>query len=122
MLRKFQLKISARWREALLILAVLLISGVVQGYNMFGFPYFENDEGTYLSQAWSLLNQGQLSPYTYWYDHPPLGWMLVAAWRFITSPLLPPLPLAVLAHLDPLPVVLLVLGGDVVTPLAVLAS
>ena len=85
MLRKFQLKISARWREAFLILAVLLISGVVQGYNMFGFPYFENDEGTYLSQAWSLLNQGQLSPYTYWYDHAPAGWIFTAFWLWLTG-------------------------------------
>jgi endo-1,4-beta-D-glucanase Y len=52
---------------------------------MFGFPYFENDEGVYLSQAWSLLKEGQLAPYTYWYDHAPMGWMITSFWTSITG-------------------------------------
>jgi len=62
------------------ILLVLLISGLAHGYNMFHFPYYENDEGTYLSQAWSLITMGKLAPYTYWYDHAPAGWIFIAQW------------------------------------------
>lgn len=68
-----------------LILTILLFATFTHSYNMQGFPYFENDEGTYMSQAWSLVTQGQLAPYTYWYDHAPLGWMLIAAWTLITG-------------------------------------
>ena len=63
----------------------LLIAAIFHGWNMFGFPYYENDEGTYLSQAWSLLSSGQLAPYTYWYDHAPAGWILIAIWTFFTG-------------------------------------
>lgn len=73
-------------KKTLIILAVLLfISGVAHGYNMFHYPYYENDEGVYMSQAWSLITQGRLAPYTYWYDHAPAGWMLIALWTKITG-------------------------------------
>jgi hypothetical protein len=39
-----------RW-ETLLIIAILLIVGLVHGINMFHYPYYESDEGTYMSQA-----------------------------------------------------------------------
>ena len=52
---------------------------------MFHFPYYENDEGTYMSQAWSLLKDGQLAPYTYWYDHAPGGWIFIALWTLLTG-------------------------------------
>lgn len=73
-------------KKYLIILAILLlIAGVAHGYNMFHFPYYENDEGTYMSQAWALLTQGKLAPYTYWYDHAPAGWMLIASWVKLTG-------------------------------------
>lgn len=68
-----------------LIIFLLLISGISHSYFMFHYPYFENDEGTYISQAWSLLKHGQLAPYTYWYDHAPGGWMFIAAWMWLTG-------------------------------------
>ena len=52
---------------------------------MFHFPYFEDDEGTYMSQAWAVVHEGQLAYYTYWYDHAPLGWIQIAAWTVITD-------------------------------------
>lgn len=64
---------------------MLTISGISHGYNMFGFPYYENDEGVYMSQAWSLLTKGQLAPYTYWYDHAPMGWIVIAIWTKLTG-------------------------------------
>lgn len=39
---------------------------------------FTADEGTYYSQALSFITDGSLSPYTYWYDHPPVGWIQLA--------------------------------------------
>lgn len=73
-----------RW-EVLLILAVLLVAALAHGFNMFHFPYYEDDEGTYMSQAWAVVHEGQLAYYTYWYDHAPLGWIQIAAWTMITG-------------------------------------
>src|SRR5690606_30263707 len=58
----------------------LLIVGFLHGFNMFHYPYYESDEGTYLSQAFSVKDRGELSLYVYWYDHPPFGWMTIATW------------------------------------------
>ncbi len=85
MLQKLRSKIQKNWKEILLILFALIISGVAHGYNMFGFPYFENDEGVYLSQAWTLISQGSLAPYTYWYDHAPAGWIFTSLWLLLTD-------------------------------------
>jgi hypothetical protein len=68
-----------RW-EAPLIALILLIVALTQGINMFHFPYYEQDEGTYMSQAWALVHMGRLAYYTYFYDHSPLGWIQIAAW------------------------------------------
>lgn len=73
-----------RW-EALLIVVVLLIAVLAQGINMFHYPYYEDDEGTYMSQAWAVVHLGRLAYYTYWYDHAPGGWLQIAAWNFITG-------------------------------------
>src|ERR1700722_13450241 len=74
-----------KYNTTLLLVLLLIISGVAHGYNMFHFPYYDNDEGTYMSQAWSLLTQGKLEPYTYWYDHAPAGWMFLALWTFLSG-------------------------------------
>ncbi|OGM58418.1 hypothetical protein A2955_05155 [Candidatus Woesebacteria bacterium RIFCSPLOWO2_01_FULL_37_19] len=78
-------KIRKNKFEVLLIVFLLLISGISHAYNMFHFPYYENDEGTYMSQAWSILRQGNLAPYTYWYDHAPAGWIFIAFWVTLTG-------------------------------------
>jgi endoglucanase len=73
-----------RWlRDASVVLAVALVVGVsavVTGSNMFGSPHYESDEGTYVGSAWSMYNEGKLSYYTYNYDHPPLGWLVLGLW------------------------------------------
>ncbi len=71
-------------REWKIVSVILVIAGLLHGMNMFGFPYYENDEGVYLSQAWSLITQGKLAPYTYWYDHAPAGWIFTALWLVLT--------------------------------------
>ena len=53
---------------------------VSHAYNMFSYPLYLGDEGIYMEQAWSVLNARGLTPYTYFYDHAPAGWILIAAW------------------------------------------
>lgn len=64
---------------------ILLFSFVVFAIGLTAYPHYENDEGIYMSQAWAVLEEQQLSPYTYWYDHAPLGWIVIAGWLFITG-------------------------------------
>jgi hypothetical protein len=56
------------------------IVGVVHAWGMGRYPRFTDDEGIYVSQAWAVSKLHALGPYTYWYDHPPLGWILLAGW------------------------------------------
>lgn len=58
----------------------LLLAFLFTGFNMAKFPNYELDEGTYMGSAWSMFNEGQLSYYTYTYDHPVFGWFQVGAW------------------------------------------
>lgn len=68
---------NAAW----IVLVILLVyTAYLHGNNMFQYPYYESDEGTYTSQAWSVITEGTLAPYTYWYDHPPVGWLTIATW------------------------------------------
>ncbi|MBB3157893.1 intracellular septation protein A [Microbacterium proteolyticum] len=80
---------SPRWRRRLIdaawLLPPLLIGILVNAVNLGGSPQRIDDEGTYTAQAWSLSNLGELTHYTYWYDHPPLGWMQIAAWAGLTG-------------------------------------
>ncbi|MGH7863280.1 MAG: glycosyltransferase family 39 protein, partial [Candidatus Dormibacteraceae bacterium] len=83
------LSAARRWvlahPETLWVIGILVVAGLAQGVNMLHFPYDETDEGTYMAQAWAVLHQGQLAPYTYWYDHAPLGWIQIALWTVLTG-------------------------------------
>ncbi len=48
-------------------------------------PQRLDDEGTYTAQAYALGAFGELAHYTYWYDHPPLGWIQIAGWTWATG-------------------------------------
>jgi len=64
-----------------MLLAVSLISGfITHAYNLFLYPLYITDEGIYVQQAWSVVRELKLSPYTYFYDHAPAGWLILAAW------------------------------------------
>lgn len=80
---------SRRWRDRLVdaawLLPPLLIGILVNALNLGGSPQRIDDEGTYTAQAWSIGNLGELTHYTYWYDHPPLGWIQIAAWAGLTD-------------------------------------
>lgn len=62
-----------------------LLSALIRLINLFGYPEFLGDEGIYTSQGWWLIEYGQLSPYTYWYDHSPFGWLQIGLWQKLTG-------------------------------------
>lgn len=74
--------------RSMAILGVLLpLVGVLHGWNMYRSPAINitDDEGTYVSQAWAVDNLHQLASYTYWYDHPPLGWIQIGGYAWLTD-------------------------------------
>jgi len=72
------------WLETLVIVLGLLATGIAHALNMFNFPRYELDEGTYMASASAILH-GQLWPYAYGYGHPPIAWMQIAAWIELTG-------------------------------------
>jgi Dolichyl-phosphate-mannose-protein mannosyltransferase len=81
----------ARWitqhRQSLLIVSTLLaLIGILAAWNMDGWPgRINDDEGTYVAEAWAVATRHELAPYTYWYDHPPFGWLTIAAYALLTD-------------------------------------
>lgn len=71
---------SLGWLTPLFVLA-----GVVFAIGMTGSPQRIDDEGTYTAQAYAVEYFGQLAHYTFWYDHPPLGWLQLAGWTSLTG-------------------------------------
>ncbi|MEO3856510.1 glycosyltransferase family 39 protein [Acrocarpospora sp. B8E8] len=71
------------------VLLVILIAA--HAWNLADQPFPNDDEGAYISQAWAVQH-GQLAHYTYWYDHPPLGWIQLAVLSWPGQWLLPGLP------------------------------
>jgi 4-amino-4-deoxy-L-arabinose transferase-like glycosyltransferase len=72
------------WLEVALVVAGLCGAFAAHAINVFNFPRYELDEGTYMSSAWAILN-GQVTAYPYGYGHPPVGWMQIAAWVQLTG-------------------------------------
>ncbi|MEU1277637.1 phospholipid carrier-dependent glycosyltransferase [Streptomyces sp. NPDC005805] len=75
--------------DLLLCAGLLVVIMVVQAWNIGNFPALSDDEGTYLSQAWAVQQGEGLAHYTYWYDHPPLGWIQIAFLTWIPSLIAP---------------------------------
>jgi len=69
--------------ERVLLLVSLVVGAITHGYHLFLYPLYITDEGIYMERAWSVLHQGLLSPYTYYYDHAPGGWLFIAAWTAV---------------------------------------
>lgn len=66
--------------------ALLALTAVLRLINIAGSPIRLDDEGTYVAQAFAVSQWGELAHYTYWYDHPPGGWLQLAAWMTLTGP------------------------------------
>jgi hypothetical protein len=74
-----------RHRVSLVVVGgLLLVVAAAHGIGMDSNPAPIDDEGTYVAQARAVPVHHALSPYTYWYDHPPLGWIQIAAWTWLT--------------------------------------
>ncbi|RMI31757.1 ArnT family glycosyltransferase [Nocardia stercoris] len=77
---------TAGHRHGLAIVGGLaLLCLVATSVNLAGYPIRFGDEGVYVAQAWAVPNEHALSHYTYWYDHPPLGWLQLSAWFELTD-------------------------------------
>jgi 4-amino-4-deoxy-L-arabinose transferase-like glycosyltransferase len=75
-----------RHRLSLVVLAGLLLAvGLVHWIGYDRFPgRINDDEGTYVAQAYAVQQWHTLAHYTYWYDHPPVGWITIAAYTWLT--------------------------------------
>jgi Dolichyl-phosphate-mannose-protein mannosyltransferase len=84
-LRAFLLRMWRPRRAGILWLLPVVVAGaVVHAWGMTNFPRWVDDPGTYLSQAWSVQYEHNLSPYSYFYDHAPGGWIQIALWSMLT--------------------------------------
>lgn len=70
--------------EALVVALVLCIILVIQAMNIFNYPAYTANEGNYMANAWALIH-GQIAPYVYTYDQPPIGWIQIAGWLQLTG-------------------------------------
>jgi 4-amino-4-deoxy-L-arabinose transferase-like glycosyltransferase len=79
----FHLRVGAMavpaWLEAILVMVFLAGSFAAHAINLFYYPHYELDEGTYLMYAWAVTH-GSITNYPYGYGHPPLAWIMVALW------------------------------------------
>ncbi len=72
------------YQAEIVLVVTLIVAFLAHALNMLHFPYMNDDEGTYMSQAWAAQTGRGLAIYTYWYDHPPVGWMQIGAWLTLT--------------------------------------
>jgi hypothetical protein len=77
----------ARYRVSAAVLAgLLVVVGLATAWNLEGWPgRVDDDEGTYVAQAWAIIYEHTLTHYSYWYDHPPLGWAQIALFAWVTD-------------------------------------
>src|SRR5258708_14394475 len=72
------------WLETILVFVGLGASFAAHAINLFSYPHYEQDEGTYLMYAWAVTH-GSITNYPYGYGHPPLAWIQLAAWVKLTG-------------------------------------
>jgi hypothetical protein len=75
------------WPDLLILAGLLIVLGFIHADGMAHFPARFDDEGTYMAQAWAVIERFDLSNYTYWYDHPPLGWIVLGVYSAVTGAL-----------------------------------
>jgi hypothetical protein len=72
------------WLRMIIITLGLAATTASHAINMFNYPRYQEDEGTYMMYAWAVTH-GKIDPYAYGYGHPPLAWILIAAWVKLTG-------------------------------------
>ncbi|WP_036436985.1 glycosyltransferase family 39 protein [Mycobacterium sp. URHB0044] len=76
-----------RLNPSIPIVGILLaLTAILRLINLTGSPARLDDEGTYVAQAYAVAHWGEIAHYTYWYDHPPAGWLQLALWTAISGP------------------------------------
>jgi len=80
-------RLARNGKSLLWVLPLLTLTAVTRLINLAGTPQRFDDEGTYVAQAYAALKLGALSHYTYWYDHPPVGWLQIAGYFGVTGAL-----------------------------------
>jgi 4-amino-4-deoxy-L-arabinose transferase-like glycosyltransferase len=79
-------RFSRHWVSAVLLAGLLVVVGLATAWNLEGWPgRVDDDEGTYVAQAWAIVYEHTLTHYSYWYDHPPGGWIQIAAFAWVTD-------------------------------------
>jgi 4-amino-4-deoxy-L-arabinose transferase-like glycosyltransferase len=75
-------------RKSLLIMAtIVMVAAFIAAQNMFEFPYYHDEEGTHVANSWEVATEGRLSPYTYSYEDPPAGSVLMGLWNIAVGDL-----------------------------------
>jgi Dolichyl-phosphate-mannose-protein mannosyltransferase len=77
--------LSRHRRSLTIVLPLFVVVAAVRLWGIGHGPALSDDEGTYVAQAWAVQVRHTLAPYTYWYDHPPFGWIQIAVWTWITG-------------------------------------
>lgn len=71
-------------RVGKIALVFAIASGLLtHGYHLFQYPLYNTDEGIYVERAWAVMREHRLSPQTYFYDHAPGGWLVLAIWELV---------------------------------------
>lgn len=83
--RRFGRWVRANRVDLTVVFGLMVVLGSVHAIGMYDFPARFDDEGAYMSQTWAVLERFDLAHYTYWYDHPPLGWLILAAYTGLTG-------------------------------------
>lgn len=84
--RRLRNWVRVHWLSLVIVAGLLLVVGLVHAIGYDRFPgRATDDEGTYVSQAWAVQHWHSLAHYTYWYDHPPVGWITMAAYNWATQ-------------------------------------
>ena len=77
--------LRAHWLSLLIVAGLLMVVGLVHATGYDRFPgRINDDEGTYVAQAWAVQHWHSLAHYSYWYDHPPVGWITIAGYTWLT--------------------------------------
>ncbi|MFP3914777.1 MAG: ArnT family glycosyltransferase [Actinomycetota bacterium] len=79
--------LGRNWPDLLILVVLVAVLAFLHADGMARYPARFDDEGTYMAQAWAVLERFDLSNYTYWYDHPPLGWIGLAVYLLLTGAL-----------------------------------
>jgi hypothetical protein len=83
--RRVRRWLRAHWLSLLILAGLLLAVGLVHAIGYDRYPgRINDDEGTYVAQAWAVQHWHSLAHYTYWYDHPPGGWITIAGYTWMT--------------------------------------